>query len=755
MNTRFTQRNLTLVALGLTVLLLLSLVLLGAAGYLEVYRDPGRPNRLYGIGAGALLACVLLYLVWRGNAYAAKIAVLAIALMLPLIFKREIFDLVVPQAIWIPFIMALVVTSFRWAMLVALTTMIVIVVGYPNAFGNPVQIFASLIIFFLLVAGRLAQREMLVETLEAKRRAERSEASLRENEMKYRMLSEQSPLAIQVFAPDGRTLRVNQAWEKLWGIPFAALAGYQVFEDEQLVAAGVLPILQRAFAGERVEVPLIEYDKARSPVVPGASGTCWIRVFAYPLQGPEGQVREVVMIQEDVSERIMAEERIRSLAYYDPLTRLPNRRLFADRLAQALASSKRSQEFGALLILDLDHFKALNDTQGHDVGDRLLIEVAGRLVATVRAKDTVSRFGGDEFVLILEEMGRHEAEAVAHAEQVAEKILDVIRQPFELSGRLGHYQSSTSIGLTLFVGQEVSLESLLKQADVALYQAKGGGRNQISFFSQEMQAAIEERMALDAALRSGLANGEFELFYQPQFDCRVGVTGAEALLRWHSAQYGAVSPARFIPLAEESGLILPIGRWVLQAACLQLKAWSAQPLMQGLQVSVNVSARQFMQADFVDQVAQCLRDSGIDPKRLKLELTESIVLDDVEGVIGKMQALNELGVAFALDDFGTGYSSLSYLKRLPLEQLKVDQSFVCEIDTDPNAAAIVRAILAMSQSLGIQAIAEGVETVTQQNFLFENGCTVYQGYLFGRPMPAEALEHLLRSGPLSAAGSAQ
>jgi diguanylate cyclase (GGDEF)-like protein len=754
MSFRLSQRNLTLAAMGLTALLLSVIFVLGLAGYMNVYVDPAWPYRLHVVGIGALITFALLFLVWRGYGYAANVAVLAMALMLPLVFQAEVFDLVVPQAIWVPFLLALVVTGMRWALLIASISLVMIVANFPNAFNNPAHILVSLIILFLLVAGRLAQREMLLDSLVAKRRAEESEDSLRENELKYRMLSEQSPLAIQIFSPDGRTVRVNQAWEKLWGIPFAVIGGYRLFEDEQLVALGIMPILARAFAGERVEIPVIEYDKSRSTMVPNAMGTLWVRAFAYPLHGSDGKVREVVVIQEDVSERVQAEEQIRNLAYFDPLTHLPNRRLLTDRLGQAMASSKRSREFGALLILDLDHFKALNDTQGHDVGDQLLVQVAERLSEAVRGKDTVSRFGGDEFVLILEEMGVDEGAAIAHAERVAEKVLEVIRQPFILAGRLGRYQSSTSIGLTLFIGQDAPPETLLKQADVALYQAKGAGRNRISFFSPDMQSAIEERMALDAALRNGLAQSEFELFYQPQFDQQNAMIGAEALLRWRSAEHGLVSPARFIPLAEESGLILQIGKWVLDTACAQLKVWSGDPRMQRLQISVNVSARQFLQPDFVRQVEQSLQRSGAAPSLLKLELTESVVLDDVEGVIDKMLQLNALGIAFALDDFGTGYSSLSYLKRLPLEQLKVDQSFVRDSDTDANAAAIVRAILAMSQSLGLQAIAEGVETESQREFLAENGCTTYQGYLFGKPMPIAALDALLHSGEMMAAGAA-
>jgi diguanylate cyclase (GGDEF)-like protein len=419
------------------------------------------------------------------------------------------------------------------------------------------------------------------------------------------------------------------------------------------------------------------------------------------------------------------------------MTRLPNRRLLMDRLGHALSASSRNHEFGALMILDLDHFKSINDTQGHDVGDRLLVEVANRLTANLRQVDTVSRLGGDEYVIVLEGLGQSERHAAAQAEGMAEKIRFALNLPYAIGGSEAEYFSTSSIGLTLFHGQDDAPEILLKQADVALYQAKDAGRNVVRFFSPAMQAAIESRTALERALRRGLENGEFRLYYQPQVDQENRLIGAEALVRWLPPDHGPVSPAQFIPLAEESGLILSIGQWVLDTACAQLKAWENDPRTRALQLSVNVSARQFHQPDFIEQVRHSLLASGAEPTRLKLELTESVVLDNIETVISRMQELDRLGVGFSLDDFGTGYSSLSYLKRLPLDQIKIDQSFVRDIPGDPNDAAIVRAILAMSQSLGLQVIAEGVETQAQRDFLFENGCNAYQGYLFGKPVPIE------------------
>jgi diguanylate cyclase (GGDEF)-like protein len=371
--------------------------------------------------------------------------------------------------------------------------------------------------------------------------------------------------------------------------------------------------------------------------------------------------------------------------------------LLIDRLGQALSLGARNHEFGALLMLDLDHFKKLNDTHGHDVGDRLLTEVAHRLTRHVRQADTVSRLGGDEFVVMVEGLGKDERAAANQAEQIAEQIRDALNLPYELGELISNYHSTPSIGLTLFRGVDDSVEVLFKQADVALYQAKEAGRNVVRFFNPAMQAAIDSRSALETA----------------------------------------VSPAEFIPLAEETGLIVELGQWVLDSACRQLKQWEGDARNGSLPIAVNVSARQFHLPDFVERVKRSLALSGANPARLKLELTESLLLENVDGVIARMAQLHQLGVRFSLDDFGTGYSSLSYLKRLPLDQIKIDQSFVRDLPGDPNDAAIVRAIITMGQSLGLNVIAEGVETREQQAFLSLHGCVCYQGYLFARPLPIE------------------
>ena len=430
------------------------------------------------------------------------------------------------------------------------------------------------------------------------------------------------------------------------------------------------------------------------------------------------------------------------LAGQDPLTLLPNRRELMDRLRKAVNLGARLGTSGALLFIDLDHFKNINDTRGHNMGDLLLKEVAQRLVASVREMDTVARLGGDEFMVMLENLGDDLDSAARQAKVVSEKILRRINQPYVLGVSELHH-STASIGIALFSPNELSVDELIKQADVAMYQAKDAGRNLVRFFDAEMQVRLNERAAMEADLREGIEKGQFVLHYQPQVDSAGAVFAAEALVRWVHPQRGLVEPGQFIPLAEEAGLIGELGKWVLVTTCVQLARWAAQPRMSQLVLSVNVSSHQFSQADFVDQVTQVLLQTGADPRRLKLELTESIMIRNVDDVMAKMNALKAQGIGFSLDDFGTGYSSLSYLKRLPMDELKIDQGFVRDILLDANDAAIARMVIALADSMGLTVIAEGVETSAQRDFLAELGCHHYQGYLFSRPLPAQAFEALV------------
>ena len=467
----------------------------------------------------------------------------------------------------------------------------------------------------------------------------------------------------------------------------------------------------------------------------------WLTISA--VRNRFGEVTHYVGTQFDISVRKQAEDRIQQLAFHDQLTGLPNRTLMLDRLQQALVSLERKPSFGALLFIDLDNFKLLNDTLGHAAGDSLLQQVAERLRSCVRQGDTAARLGGDEFVVLLRDLSSHKPEAAVRAEIAGEKILAALNRVYILDGL--EYHRSASVGLTLFGPDNAVREDLLKQADLAMYQSKAAGRNTLRFFDPQSQAGVTARMTLENELRVAVRDGQFLLHFQPLVEGAGVCTGAEVLLRWQHPLRGLVAPDEFIPLAEETGLILPLGYWVLERACEQLVRWSQNGETAHLTLAVNVSGRQLHQKDFVAKVREVLERSGADPDKLSLELTESQLLSEVEDTILKMNALKDCGVRFALDDFGTGFSSLAYLKRLPLEKLKIDRSFVSDVLTDANAAAIARAIVALAHSLGLTVLAEGVETAAQQEFLRASGCLRYQGYLFGRPMPSAAFEEYLRT----------
>ena len=453
--------------------------------------------------------------------------------------------------------------------------------------------------------------------------------------------------------------------------------------------------------------------------------------------------RGCVIVYNDVTALRQASAEIESLAFYDPLTSLPNRRLLMDRMQQAIASSVRSGQHGALLFLDLDHFKNLNDTMGHEVGDMLLRQVAQRLRTCVRREDTVARLGGDEFVVMLNELSNDSEEAAAQTRRVGEKILRKLNLPYSLDGR--SYHSTPSIGATLMGGTQQSSADLVKQADIAMYQVKSQGRNALCFFDPQMQITISARAQIESDLQLALTKHQFLLHYQPQFHLDGRIVGAEALIRWHHPERGLMGPGNFIGVAEQSELIVPMGHWVLRTACEQLAAWESDDRYRHVQLSVNVSARQFRQRDFVARVVEVLRETGARAHLLKLELTESLVLDNVEDTIAKIGMLKTKGVRFSVDDFGTGYSSLAYLTRLPLDQLKIDQSFVHNLGVKHTDDVIVQTIIGMAGNLELDVIAEGVETVAQKELLAQYGCLFFQGYLFARPMPVAELELVLQN----------
>lgn len=560
---------------------------------------------------------------------------------------------------------------------------------------------------------------------------ERREANMRIRDQAT--LLDKARDAIIVRTLDHRIVYWNKSAERLYRLTAAEAQGISIedliYDDAAMFRYATETVLE---AGKWTG----EFQTRRSDGSVVTVESRWTLV-----RDDNGVPRSILSIDTDISERKVAEDDIRKLAFFDPLTRLPNRLLLQDRLKQALACSSHNQCAGALLFIDLDNFKGLNDTLGHENGDILLQQVAQRLAHCVRESDTVARLGGDEFVIMLADQHDRREDVALRAKSVCEKILDHLRQPYFIAGSEQH--SAASIGVALFEGRHDTVSDLLRRADLAMYQAKGAGRNTVRFFNHDMQAAVSARVAMESDLRQGLREHQFYLCYQPQINEDGHMIGTEALVRWRHPKQGVISPLRFIPVSEETGLILPLGQWVLETACAQLAVWANKPSTARLSVAVNVSARQFHHEQFVEQIMMALDRSGANPERLKLEITESLLLNDVEATIAKMTALKSKGVRFSLDDFGTGYSSLSYLKRLPLDQLKIDQSFVRDVLTDFNDAAIARTIVILAQSLGLTVIAEGVESEGQRNFLLRNDCHLYQGYLFSPPVPAERLEAMM------------
>ena len=455
----------------------------------------------------------------------------------------------------------------------------------------------------------------------------------------------------------------------------------------------------------------------------------------------------ILSISRDISDRKLAEEQIRNLGFYDPLTGLPNRRLLMDRLQQTLAASIRRRRRGALLFIDVDNFKTLNDTLGHKMGDLLLRELARRLQDSVRDSDTVARLGGDEFVIILEELGDTEEEAACHARVAIAKIQAAARQTYELAER--QYQATFSAGIVIYGNREDTADNVLQHADIAMYEAKQSGRNTFHFFAPGLQTAISDRAAAEVELRQAIRLRQFTLHYQPQIS-EAGVFGVEALIFWNHPVRGLLGADSFISHAEKTWQILPLGDWVIETACRQIATWALLPETAYLDVSVNISARQLLQPEFAERVLSAIHLSGADPRRLTLEITESVIMDDIETIIQKMALLRSHGLRFALDDFGTGYSSLTYLKRLPLDQLKIDRTFVRDMLVDTTSNAIARTVVALGKAMGVSVVAEGVETVEQRDVLADIGCRAFQGYLFSPALPPNQLESWIAAFGLAA-----
>jgi diguanylate cyclase (GGDEF)-like protein/PAS domain S-box-containing protein len=562
-----------------------------------------------------------------------------------------------------------------------------------------------------------------------------TERKLAEDELRIAAVAFASQNGMVITDPNGVILRVNPA--------FTRLTGYRAEEAIEQTMALLKSGRHNSLFYQRMWESLQEKGRWQGEIWNKRKNA---QIYAEMLTitailTPDRGVIYYVGSFTDITDDKEAEAEIHRLAYYDPLTRIPNRRLLHDRLHQALAATSRSGLYGAIFSIDVDNFKALNDTRGHGVGDLLLIEVAQRLRGMLREGDTVARQGGDEFVVLLEDLGAEIAEATALSKRMGDKLFQVIDRPFTLDGY--EYQCKLCIGVSLF-GKHDSIEDLFKHADLALYQAKKAGRNTLRFFHPTMQAVLDLRSALEADLGQALERKQLRLFYQPQVNAAGRVIGVEALLRWQHPQRGLVLPHDFIPLAEDTGSILSIGLWVLETACAQLKTWENDAGTRDLILAVNVSARQFRQPDFGAQVRKVLEASCAKPTRLKLELTESLVLEDVQDTIVKMQTIQRLGVSFSMDDFGTGYSSLSSLARLPLDQLKIDGAFVRNLSKKGNDATIARTIITMGREMAMNVIAEGVETVEQRDFLEIHGCHAYQGNLFSRPLPLEDFEEFVK-----------
>ncbi len=558
----------------------------------------------------------------------------------------------------------------------------------------------------------------------------RTEQALHDSEAKMRAIIYAIPDILIVLDEDGRYQEIISSPDHPLHRSSARQLGKTLFDVlPKETAERVLSAINKSITQQ--QTVSVEYEK-QTPLGPRLMEGR-VQPLSYTIKGK----RVVIFLARDITERKIKEDEIAFLAFYDPLCGLPNRRLLQDRLHLAIAYSKRNHQYGALLFIDLDNFKTLNDTLGHDKGDTLLQQVALRLTKCVREVDTVARLGGDEFVVMLEQLSTEPEQAATQSQIIGEKILNALTKPYLISGH--HYTNSASIGIALFYASQESSDELMKRADIAMYQAKAAGRNTLRFFDDKMQSAVSARGKMEHDLREALQQNQFRLHYQPQVDQNGHIIGAEALIRWQHPERGMVSPAEFIPLAEECGFIRELGQWVLTEACKQIRLLNDHADISPITISVNISAHQIHQPDFTAQVITAISDAGIAPQHLKLELTESLLLNDTEEIISKMTELKAKGVGFSLDDFGTGYSSLSYLKRLPLDQLKIDQSFVRDLLTDPNDAVIAGMIVTLAQSMGLNVIAEGVETEAQRDKLADISCYTYQGYLFGRPAPGDEL----------------
>lgn len=588
----------------------------------------------------------------------------------------------------------------------------------------------------------LVMTMLLISTLQSGRNV--AERTSRENEKKLRSVIDGALDAILTIDDDGRLVEFNPAAERMFGYQKEQVLGRTLSEiivpprlrkaHEEGYKRFVLTNQKHLF-NQRVELTAMRSDGSEFPVE--------LTLTALKEDG----LSLVTGFIRDISEQKKARQEIENFAYYDVLTGLPNRRLLVDRFQHAILLSQRANTYCALMFIDLDNFKILNDSKGHDIGDQLLIEVAKRIQLTLRAGDTVARLSGDEFIVILEGLNTNISHAYQQASEVAQKLLEKLNTSYHLG--LFEFNTSASLGVTLFKDDQLnSFETHLRHADAAMYQAKAAGRNTYRFYDELMQEGLDKRFVVESALSSAIKSNELHLNYQSIVDADQNVIGAEVLLRWVHHQLGEVHPAEFIPIAENNNEIIKIGHWVLQQACEQLKAWESHPLLGKIRLSVNISAKQFLYINFVKELREIIASADIDPDLLKLELTETAVIDNIDDVIGKMKVLKKMGVRVSLDDFGIGHSSLVYLKKLPVTQIKIDQSFVHDVLTDSNDAAIIKMVLAVGKTIHCDIVAEGVEQLEQFELLKKFGCHYFQGFYFSKPLSAANFEKLVVYGEM-------
>lgn len=578
---------------------------------------------------------------------------------------------------------------------------------------------------------------LLISTLQSGRNA--AERISRENERKLRSVVDGALDAILTVDDDGRLVEFNPAAERMFGYQKAQVFGTplsQIIVPPRLRKAHeegyqrFVATRQKHIFNQRIELTAMRSDGTEFPVE--------LTLTALNEDG----LSLVTGFIRDISEQKRTQQEIENFAYYDVLTGLPNRRLLVDRFQHAVLLSQRANSHCALMFIDLDNFKTLNDTKGHDVGDQLLMEVSKRIQHTLRAGDTVARLSGDEFIVILEGLGSQASHAYQQASEVAQKLLEKLNSSYHLG--LFEFNTSASLGVTLFKDDQLnSFEIHLRHADTAMYQAKAAGRNTYRFYDEYMQQDLDKRFALESALSLAIKHNELHLNYQSIVDIDGNVTGAEVLLRWTHPQMGDIQPAEFVPIAENNNEVIKIGHWVLQRACEQLKAWESHPVLGKIRLSVNISAKQFLYINFVKELREIIANTDIDPDLLKLELTETAVIDNIDDVISKMKILKKMGVRISLDDFGIGHSSLIYLKKLPVTQIKIDQSFVHDVVTDPNDAAIIKMMLAVGKTIHCDIVAEGVEHLEQFELLKKFGCQYFQGFYFSKPLSADEFEELV------------